>query len=214
MEPFPKDGESAAAAEPSRGAAPSSGVVVQVREKKGPLRAAIPYMPFPVAVICLFLNTFVPGLGKELHKPWARREGGRRRAAGTGGSKARGCGASVCRRRGVLPTPAATLPGPAPISVGSRSPSRRQLSPTAPEEGRRERGRERAYRCAPAESFAAGAGSGRRLRGLERLLGSGPAESHLPAVARPSGQRPRSAEGMRAPPQPSRPLGWHVSRGR
>ncbi|KAJ8009115.1 hypothetical protein DPEC_G00085500 [Dallia pectoralis] len=41
----------------------SSGVVVQVREKKGPLRAAIPYMPFPVAVICLFLNTFVPGLG-------------------------------------------------------------------------------------------------------------------------------------------------------
>ncbi|PKK24803.1 hypothetical protein A306_00009799, partial [Columba livia] len=51
------------AAEPSRGAAPSSGVVVQVREKKGPLRAAIPYMPFPVAVICLFLNTFVPGLG-------------------------------------------------------------------------------------------------------------------------------------------------------
>ncbi|XP_065489065.1 protein stum homolog isoform X3 [Caloenas nicobarica] len=62
MEPFPKDGESAAAAEPSRGAAPSSGVVVQVREKKGPLRAAIPYMPFPVAVICLFLNTFVPGL--------------------------------------------------------------------------------------------------------------------------------------------------------
>ncbi|KAM6279613.1 protein stum homolog isoform 1-T1 [Porphyrio hochstetteri] len=63
MEPFPKDGESAAAGEPSRGAAPSSGVVVQVREKKGPLRAAIPYMPFPVAVICLFLNTFVPGLG-------------------------------------------------------------------------------------------------------------------------------------------------------
>ncbi|KAJ7402978.1 hypothetical protein BTVI_81675 [Pitangus sulphuratus] len=62
MDPSPKDGESVAAAEPSRGAAPSSGVVVQVREKKGPLRAAIPYMPFPVAVICLFLNTFVPGL--------------------------------------------------------------------------------------------------------------------------------------------------------
>lgn len=41
----------------------TSGVVVQVREKKGALRAAIPYMPFPVAVICLFLNTFVPGLG-------------------------------------------------------------------------------------------------------------------------------------------------------
>lgn len=68
MDPLPKDGESAAGGEPSRGAAPSSGVVVQVREKKGPLRAAIPYMPFPVAVICLFLNTFVPGLGKELRR--------------------------------------------------------------------------------------------------------------------------------------------------
>ncbi|XP_038253090.1 protein stum homolog isoform X3 [Dermochelys coriacea] len=67
MDPLPKEGEpapaAAAAGEPSRGAASSSGVVVQVREKKGPLRAAIPYMPFPVAVICLFLNTFVPGLG-------------------------------------------------------------------------------------------------------------------------------------------------------
>ncbi|XP_037100405.1 protein stum homolog isoform X1 [Syngnathus acus] len=41
----------------------SGGVVVEVREKKGPLRAAIPTMPFPLAVICLFLNTFVPGLG-------------------------------------------------------------------------------------------------------------------------------------------------------
>lgn len=41
------------------------GVVVEVREKKGPLRAAIPTMPFPVAVICLFLNTFIPGLGKS-----------------------------------------------------------------------------------------------------------------------------------------------------
>ncbi|TMS12051.1 protein stum homolog [Larimichthys crocea] len=39
------------------------GVVVEVREKKGPLRAAIPTMPFPMAVICLFLNTFIPGLG-------------------------------------------------------------------------------------------------------------------------------------------------------
>ncbi|NWU15192.1 STUM protein, partial [Cephalopterus ornatus] len=62
MDPSPKDGESAAAAEPSRaGAAPSSGVVVQVREKKGPLRAAIPYMPFPVAVICLFLTVALTG---------------------------------------------------------------------------------------------------------------------------------------------------------
>ncbi|KAK3506539.1 hypothetical protein QTP70_006554 [Hemibagrus guttatus] len=41
----------------------TSGVVVQVREKKGALRAAIPYMPFPVAVMCLFFNTFIPGLG-------------------------------------------------------------------------------------------------------------------------------------------------------
>lgn len=40
------------------------GVVVEVREKKGSLRAAIPTMPFPLAVICLFLNTFIPGLGK------------------------------------------------------------------------------------------------------------------------------------------------------
>uniref|UniRef100_A0A5F9C7V4 Stum, mechanosensory transduction mediator homolog n=1 Tax=Oryctolagus cuniculus TaxID=9986 RepID=A0A5F9C7V4_RABIT len=68
MEPSHKDPETAAAASAvaaadPRGASSSSGVVVQVREKKGPLRAAIPYMPFPVAVICLFLNTFVPGLG-------------------------------------------------------------------------------------------------------------------------------------------------------
>ncbi|XP_047696985.1 protein stum homolog isoform X1 [Prionailurus viverrinus] len=65
MEPSHKDAETAAAAAAAdpRAASSSSGVVVQVREKKGPLRAAIPYMPFPVAVICLFLNTFVPGLG-------------------------------------------------------------------------------------------------------------------------------------------------------
>ncbi|XP_047430031.1 protein stum homolog isoform X1 [Mugil cephalus] len=43
--------------------AAGGGVVVEVREKKGPLRAAIPTMPFPLAVICLFLNTFIPGLG-------------------------------------------------------------------------------------------------------------------------------------------------------
>ncbi|KAI4893409.1 hypothetical protein NFI96_033619 [Prochilodus magdalenae] len=48
----------------------TSGVVVQVREKKGPLRAAIPYMPFPVAVICLFLNTFVPGLDHRSDFTW------------------------------------------------------------------------------------------------------------------------------------------------
>ncbi|XP_036309470.1 protein stum homolog isoform X2 [Pipistrellus kuhlii] len=64
MEPAHKEAERAAApraaAEPR---AAGSGVVVQVREKKGPLRAAIPCMPFPLAVLCLFLNTFVPGLG-------------------------------------------------------------------------------------------------------------------------------------------------------
>ncbi|OBS78606.1 hypothetical protein A6R68_19012 [Neotoma lepida] len=73
MEPLHKDTETAAAAAAMAAADPrgaSSGVVVQVREKKGPLRAAIPYMPFPVAVICLFLNTFVPGLGKkDVHSP-------------------------------------------------------------------------------------------------------------------------------------------------
>ncbi|KAJ7341010.1 hypothetical protein JRQ81_004623 [Phrynocephalus forsythii] len=76
MEPRSKEGDSAgpAAGEAARGtagtaaaaaaaASSSGGVVVQVREKKGALRAAIPYMPFPVAVLCLFLNTFVPGLG-------------------------------------------------------------------------------------------------------------------------------------------------------
>lgn len=55
--------------------AAGGGVVVEVREKKGPLRAAIPTMPFPLAVICLFLNTFIPGLG-EFASPlvfWSRR---------------------------------------------------------------------------------------------------------------------------------------------
>ncbi|XP_072104204.1 protein stum homolog [Mobula birostris] len=42
------------------------GTVVRVREKKGRLRAAIPYMPFPLAVFCLFLNTFIPGMGTFL----------------------------------------------------------------------------------------------------------------------------------------------------
>lgn len=89
MEPSHKDSETAAAAAAvaavaaaDRGTSSSSGVVVQVREKKGPLRAAIPYMPFPVAVICLFLNTFVPGLGKT-RRPRPLRPGHRRgRAAG------------------------------------------------------------------------------------------------------------------------------------
>ncbi|XP_025755039.1 uncharacterized protein LOC106097905 isoform X1 [Oreochromis niloticus] len=49
----------------SGGPTAGGGVVVEVREKKGPLRAAIPTMPFPLAVICLFLNTFIPGLGRQ-----------------------------------------------------------------------------------------------------------------------------------------------------
>ncbi|XP_039197664.1 protein stum homolog isoform X2 [Crotalus tigris] len=74
MDHGPKEGDAAGptAGDAARGnvaaattaaSSSSGGVVVQVREKKGPLRAAIPYMPFPVAVLCLFLNTFVPGLG-------------------------------------------------------------------------------------------------------------------------------------------------------
>lgn len=106
MEPSHKDAETAAAAAAvaaaERGASSSSGVVVQVREKKGPLRAAIPYMPFPVAVICLFLNTFVPGLGKTRRpRPLAPRapgaEGGR--GGVREGPSGRAHGLQVPRRR-------------------------------------------------------------------------------------------------------------------
>ena len=38
--------------------------VIEVREKKGLMRAAIPTMPRWFAWICLFFNVFVPGLGK------------------------------------------------------------------------------------------------------------------------------------------------------
>ncbi|XP_032876591.1 protein stum homolog [Amblyraja radiata] len=41
----------------------SMGVIVEVREKRGVLRSAIPTMPFPLAVFCLVLNTFLPGMG-------------------------------------------------------------------------------------------------------------------------------------------------------
>ncbi|XP_061668913.1 protein stum homolog [Syngnathoides biaculeatus] len=57
-----KEGTAAGDSSGAKGV-PAGGVVVAVREKKGPLRAAIPTMPFPLAVICLFLNTFIPGLG-------------------------------------------------------------------------------------------------------------------------------------------------------
>lgn len=43
----------------------SKGVIVEVREKRGVLRSAIPTMPFPLAVFCLVLNTFLPGMGKH-----------------------------------------------------------------------------------------------------------------------------------------------------
>lgn len=59
-----KPGDSFGAKAVAGAPVPGGGVVVEVREKKGPLRAAIPTMPFPLAVICLFLNTFIPGLGK------------------------------------------------------------------------------------------------------------------------------------------------------
>ncbi|XP_078256084.1 protein stum homolog [Rhinoraja longicauda] len=41
----------------------STGVVVEVREKRSKLRLAIPTMPFPLAVFCFVLNTFLPGMG-------------------------------------------------------------------------------------------------------------------------------------------------------
>lgn len=105
MEPSHKDPETAAAvgtAADPRGASSSSGVVVQVREKKGPLRAAIPYMPFPVAVLCLFLNTFVPGLGKN---------GGPRSPGQTGGA-------------GELAAPAGRWPERAKWVLGAFGPDR------------------------------------------------------------------------------------------
>ncbi|KAM4633743.1 LOW QUALITY PROTEIN: protein stum homolog [Polymixia lowei] len=58
-----KSGDNLGAKAMIGGRTAGGGVVVEVREKKGALRAAIPTMPFPLAVICLFLNTFIPGLG-------------------------------------------------------------------------------------------------------------------------------------------------------
>lgn len=59
-----KTGENLGAKSVTGASVAGGGVVVEVREKKGPLRAAIPTMPFPLAVVCLFLNTFIPGLGE------------------------------------------------------------------------------------------------------------------------------------------------------
>ena len=41
-----------------------AGRIIEVREKKGFLQAAIPTVPVWVAWICLFLNVFLPGFGK------------------------------------------------------------------------------------------------------------------------------------------------------
>lgn len=59
-----KPGDSLRAKAVAGASVADGGVVVEVREKKGPLRAAIPTMPFSLAVICLLLNTLIPGLGK------------------------------------------------------------------------------------------------------------------------------------------------------
>ena len=41
-----------------------TGRIVEVREKKGLMHAAIPVVPVWFAWICLFFNVFVPGFGK------------------------------------------------------------------------------------------------------------------------------------------------------
>ncbi len=48
----------------AKGVSSTKGVIVSVREKHGSFRAAVPCMPFPMAVICCLLNIFTPGLGK------------------------------------------------------------------------------------------------------------------------------------------------------
>lgn len=174
MDPFPKEGEGAAAGEPSRGAAPSSGVVVQVREKKGPLRAAIPYMPFPVAVICLFLNTFVPGLGKEPRSSGRSGRCGRTDGTGVGGGTAGG--GTRCPH---LPL----------LCWGSRTPPQRQLSPTAPREGM-EGGKE-----------GRKAGSSEPLRRGGKFCG-GSGERWPPPPRGPRGSGPAGSRGAEGRPSP------------
>ncbi|XP_032819898.1 protein stum homolog [Petromyzon marinus] len=48
------------------GDAATGGVVIRVKEKKGPLRAAIPRMPMLAAVLCLLCNMVIPGSGTLL----------------------------------------------------------------------------------------------------------------------------------------------------
>lgn len=158
MEPSHKDAETAAAAADPRAAA-ASGVVVQVREKKGPLRAAIPYMPFPVAVICLFLNTFVPGLGK------AGRGGGVRGAGGAGAPPAGG-GAWRGAWRARRPRPASHLLPPVNGAVRPEEPQTLPgcWSPRAAPDPLSRRPETLPLRS-PRTPFSQGPGTGRRRAG-------------------------------------------------
>ena len=44
----------------------TKGVIVDVKEKHGSFRAAVPCMPLPMAIICCILNLFTPGLGEYI----------------------------------------------------------------------------------------------------------------------------------------------------
>jgi len=50
--------------------------IVEVRDKKGPLQAAIPYVPTAVAWFCLFLNVFLPGTGKSVSAEFTKVDNG------------------------------------------------------------------------------------------------------------------------------------------
>ena len=44
----------------------TKGVIVNVKEKHGSFRVAVPCMPLPMAIICCILNIFTPGFGKYI----------------------------------------------------------------------------------------------------------------------------------------------------